>query len=236
MGKFGKSLKRKKEVEQKKKVYDITEKIVKAEHKGRMIALANSKRLNTYLSLYYGNVIATTLKEFGWGYKKIIDFMHKYDYFVDNFLNTEEKWKCQVSWFKAGLYIECKGFRIDFKKEMQSPRDCYDFAEWCYKYIDHAIKKEVRKIQTVFYWTLHDKYGFGRVRLDRAKEKFQSLRGMSLNKFKAVCDDLNRLKPPKGEVNQLHPELAYEKVKSLTDRRVPDNEEMAYQTVNICLR
>lgn len=238
MGKFGKALKRKKVVENKKKVYDITEKIVKAEHKGRMIALSNCQRLDTYLDYYYGCVIATTLHEcFGWGYQKVMQFFKMYNDFEEDYLSTTEKWKCKVSWFKAGLYRECKGFRIDFKNEMQDPKDCYDFAEWCYKHIDHSIKKEVRKIQTIFYWLLHDKFGFGRDRLEKAKAKFQSMRGMSLNQFKAVCDAIASWKlPRKDAINELYPDLAYKTIQSLIDQKTPPDEEMAYQVVNIAYR
>lgn len=236
MGRLGKQLKRKKEVEVKKQVYGIAEKISKAEHKGRMIALSNCQMLDTYLNYYYGSVIATVLHDnFAFGYQKIMKFFELYNEFNEYF-TTSAPWRQKVSYFKAGLYRECKGFRIDFKKEMREPKDCNDFAEWCYYYIDHSIKKEVRKIQTMFYWLLHDKFGFGKERLERAKARFQELRGMSLNQFKAVCEGINSLKLPKGEVNMLFPELALKRICELIDPDVPPDEEMAYKVRNIAYR
>lgn len=236
MGRLGKQLKRKKEVAIKKIVYRETEKQVKAESRGQTIARQNLGRMEAYQKCYMMTCFAYVMhKTFGMGHDKILTMVRKLDEY-DEYYTTKEKWRCKVSWFKAGLYIECKGFRIPFKNEMKEPPS-FDDVGWCTYYVHNSFLMGARAMYTTFFWVLHDVWGFNHKRLERAKEELLKLTHLSWNEFAALWDELKKMKYPKAkDANCLNPERVMECIKQLIDPNTPPDEEMAYKVRNIAIR
>ena len=234
---LSKKLARKRAVEKTKIVEKAVEKTLRAEHKGRMIARSNLSRMDAYIKTYWGSCFAYVMRTvFKMTHKQILHMFNELDRH-EEFLTTREKWKCKVSWFKAGLYIECKGFRIDPCNEWKMPKGA-DFQSWCEYYVDATFKAMTRKMHIIFYWIMHDSYGFNKVRLERAKVALRGMRALSYTQFKAMWEVLAAVKPSKGCADRyLNPENSYKIMKDLTSNALkrPD-EAMEYRVVNIAVR
>ena len=236
MGKFGKSLKRKKKVEVFKTVYKTSAKIMKAERKGRAIALGpNKARMDAYMKLYWASCFAYVMnKTFKMGHDKIVLMLQKMDEYEDD-LTADAVWQYKLSWFKAGLYRECQGFRIHFLNEKQKPEDPNDFISWSKFYMDCILKALYRKMQTIFYWLLHDIWGFGKKRLERAKKELLGMRGMSWNEYCRMWESLRKLRTHKTSPEVLNPERVMGAMKQLINIDKPD-EAMAFNAKNLAYK
>lgn len=181
MGSFGRKLKRDKKKPVIKKAVKVASSIVAAERKGRMLAKLNTRRITEYCNAFLYPSIAYVMKQqFSWTVGQL-EKLEKAIGHLDGIFQAgfrDGKTYIDLEGLWIGLEDECK---IQYKKhERGKPDDDTSYESWMASYAKNLSLAALEYTETLWLWALHDSFGFGKKRLEKAMLDFKKLNPLEM--------------------------------------------------------